>query len=363
MDIGLLTLIDRAHPDGIGRYTRILIRELVAAGTDHHFHLFHQRDDPGVPDGPQVTNVRIKRPLPGPLASLVRNLRFLGTPLDLLHGPYNGVPFGGFRRVITIHDLLPLVRPWPVAAHRFQFRVITPMMARTCDRIMADSAWTKDEIVRQYAVPPEKVRVVYPAAEVLRLPEEEVRRRCAALRVPDRYVLAVGNMSNPVKNAHGLIAAYADSGLAAAGVGLVLAGREPAYLDRDALIVRPGLRHHVRLTGEVSEEDLAALYQGALALAQPSFGEGFGYPVVEAFLHGLPVVASTAPAVGEIAGNAALLVDPDDRPGLAEALRKVTEDGTLRADLIARGRARSALFAPKQMARQVLEVYAAAAAR
>jgi glycosyltransferase involved in cell wall biosynthesis len=118
-----------------------------------------------------------------------------------------------------------------------------------------------------------------------------------------------------------------------------------------------GLGDRVRFTGYVAQEDLPGLYSGARLFAYPSRYEGFGLPVLEAMRCGVPVVTTNVSSMPEVAGDAALLVSPDDEIALAEAMTRLVADPALAADLGRRGRERAALFSWERCARETREVY------
>jgi glycosyltransferase involved in cell wall biosynthesis len=177
-------------------------------------------------------------------------------------------------------------------------------------------------------------------------------RRAHCLDAP--YVLHVGT-AEPRKNLSGLLDAFAR--LDRAGVDLVLVGPDGWGDAGDALPTR--LQQRVRRLGFVSEHDKAALYAGAAVFCYPSVWEGFGLPVLEALAQGAPVVTSRGTATEEVAGDAALLVDPHDPVELADALRRLLDDTDLAADLRRRGPARAAAFPWSQTATLTAEAYAA----
>jgi alpha-1,3-rhamnosyl/mannosyltransferase len=113
----------------------------------------------------------------------------------------------------------------------------------------------------------------------------------------------------------------------------------------------------VRLLGFVDEADLPALYRNAALFAFPSLYEGFGLPVLEAMACGVPVVCSNGSSLPEVAGDAALLVDPLDADGLAEAMARVLEDADLRREMVARGEEQAARFTWERAARQLVGVF------
>ena len=131
----------------------------------------------------------------------------------------------------------------------------------------------------------------------------------------------------------------------------------PLYPDPKLVVRELGLEDRVVFTGGIPEEDKAPLLSAATAFAFPSLYEGFGLPVVESMARGVPVLASTTPAVAETAGDAALLVDPEDVAAIAEGLVRALADRSLRDDLVAKGTARAALFSWEATARATLNAY------
>jgi glycosyltransferase involved in cell wall biosynthesis len=188
----------------------------------------------------------------------------------------------------------------------------------------------------------------------------DLRQRCRLGSRP--YLLAVGTVQ-PRKNLLGLLRAHRILLDAIGGeVQLVLAGR-PAWgkgaVERE--LRRLGLAPHVRLLGYITDDDLAALYSGALAYVQPSLYEGFGLTVLEAMACGVPVVASNTSSLPEVVGGAGLLVDPNDPHDIASAVGRLIDKPHLRAELSAAGRRRAAEFSWDHCARETLTVLTEAA--
>jgi glycosyltransferase involved in cell wall biosynthesis len=179
------------------------------------------------------------------------------------------------------------------------------------------------------------------------------------------FVLAVGTLQ-PRKNYVRLIQAFAAiSNLQplTSNLHLVIAGGKGWRYDAIfAEVEKLGLRDRVLFPGFVADADLPALYSAARVLAYPSIYEGFGLPMLEAMACGTPVVTSTASCMPEVAGDAALLVPPTDVDALAAALDRALTDEALRADLIAKGRARARQFSWAKSARQLLGIYHAVCA-
>lgn len=267
----------------------------------------------------------------------------------LLHVPHVGGPVRGrLPLVLTVHDLALLrfpehFTPW----FRRYGTAVLPRLARRATLVLTPSAFTKGDVVERLGIPEDRVHVtplgVPPA---LALSDDEGREVRRALGLPERYVLAVGNLE-PRKNLPALLAALADARRALRDdpPTLVHAGALAWRTESiDAALARDGIASAVRFLGRVDDRTLAALYAGATVFAYPSRFEGFGIPVLEAMSHGAPVVTSDVSSLPEVAGDAALFVAPDDREALAAAILRLWRDDALRRDLSARGRRRAASF-------------------
>jgi glycosyltransferase involved in cell wall biosynthesis len=190
---------------------------------------------------------------------------------------------------------------------------------------------------------------------------DRVRRRYG---LPERFALFLGAME-PRKNLLRLLDAWANIKPAIRHeTWLVVAGADGWLNDGvRARVAALGLTDHVRFTGYVDSDDVAALYSLATVFAYPSLWEGFGLPVLEAMACGTPVLASDVSSLPEVAGDAAVLVSPTDVEAIADGLTRLLDDAALRADLVARGLRRAAGFSWERCARETLAVYRAVAHR
>jgi len=357
---------------GIGRYTRELVGALLrlpeSQEAGHRYTLFAAAGGQAVPaDLPPFPAVRFRfLPLSDEWAARLWHRARLPVPVEVFTGPvdlFYSPDFvlpptrPGTRTLLTVHDLSFLRYPdhFVPKLVRYLERVVPASVARA-DRVLADSEATRADLIRLLGTPPEKVEVLYSGvdARFRPKPEPRERERLRARYGLDRpYVLSVGTLQ-PRKNFVRLIRAFAR--LPDTGRVLVIAGGRGWLYES---VLEEAARHpdRVRVMGFVEDADLPALYRGADLFVFPSFYEGFGLPVLEAMACGVPVVCSGVSSLPEVAGDAALLVDPEDEDGLMGAMRRALEDEGLRREMMARGRARAAEFTWERAAQQLLGVF------
>lgn len=279
-------------------------------------------------------------------------LPVLATSRALLYSPANLAPVLYPRNALVIHDAAALRHPEAYSDLYVAYqRRLLPALARRARVLITVSEFSRGELVEMLGVAPERVHVIpngVDEAFARAVPDPQVRAR---YELPERYVLALGTVSER-KNLGVLERAAA--ALRPEGVELVLAGSDRGYLRGSAA----GLRR----IGYVADEDLPALYAGAVALAMPSRYEGFGLPCLEAMAAGTPVVAAQRGALPEIVAQAGLLADPDDVDAFTDALLSVVADAGLRANLAEAGRQRAAGFSWERTAALTDAVLAAAVA-
>jgi glycosyltransferase involved in cell wall biosynthesis len=337
------------HRSGIGEYSLHLLGALI----DSHlgeidlrvyagaaFHRVDSRDAltqavAGVRDGDLY---RARRQVE--LARLLRS-----GDADVLHVPDFPVPLlhGRVRVVATIHDLIPLVHPafLPHSA-KTRFLPLTHAVMRTaarvCTRVITVSAVSRRDLLRHLPIRPERIDVIA-CAPGLDLFTDTLPAQLAAAIAGRPYLLYVGR-HDPYKGVALLLDAFARADLD--GALLVIAGKEDARYPVAPLVRERGLDSRVLLTGYVEPATLAALYARAHALAMPSLYEGFGLPPLDAMRRDVPVLCSDRASLPEVAGDAALLADPENTDAFTHAVTRIMRDDALRADLVRRGRARVA---------------------
>ncbi|HWO70707.1 MAG TPA: glycosyltransferase family 1 protein [Actinomycetota bacterium] len=357
-------------PGGIGTYIRELLPALAKADPSVELVAFHARF-PGTPGEPWLRELRVEE-IPAGIRVLYPGWNLLGRPplpeplraLDLVHAtnPAAIPPAGpGQRLVVTVHDLAFLRFPglFP-RTWRALYRTGLWAAVRRARAILVPSRHTAEDLLERTRARPERIHVV-PLAASLERGAREPERVLERLKVPRPYVLFVGTLE-PRKNLVRLVRAYRR--VAAEGVphALVLAGPLGWHhhrLHRELALRGPG---EVVLTGALPPADLDALYRGADLFVYPSLYEGFGLPVLEAMARGVPTVASAASSLPEVAGDAALLVDPRSVRELSRAIAEVLADRDLAERLAMRGRARAERFSWEETARGTLRAYEAALA-
>lgn len=269
---------------------------------------------------------------------------------------------GKMRLVVTVHDLIPLHFPADHVSSpdvRWLYRRQLHGIQRS-GYVIADSNSTKQDLVKTLKIKSEKIRVIYLATNPSfhSIPIESVKSFRARVGLPEQYVLYLGGYSAR-KNVPLLMQAYQRLGKIRRGRKLVLAGSLTRVAKNELvkLVSQLDLESDILWLGHTREEDLVALYNGAELFVYPSLYEGFGLPVLEAMACGTPVVASRAGSLAEVAGDAALLIEPDDEAGLAYAMQQVIETPLVKVDLKQRGLGRAAAFSWERCAHETLAVY------
>jgi glycosyltransferase involved in cell wall biosynthesis len=282
-----------------------------------------------------------------------------GLSATLYHSPYYLMPYRpGVPAVFTCHDLIPLIfQQYYTAPQRLIYRLTHWLALRTARLTIAVSQSTKDDLQRFFHVASDRIIVVPEGVDAHFQPPshaaiDRVRQQYA---LPARYVLYFGS-NKPHKNVPRLVEAFAKLGMK--DQALVIAGHWDArYPEAKQATERLGLKNTVRFIGPVQDADLPALYGGAALFVFPSEYEGFGLPVLEAMACGAPVVCGNRSSLPEVAGDAALLCDPQDVESLAHTIEQALTDRDLRVTLQQRGLARAAQFSWEQTAQHTLKVY------
>ena len=391
----------RIQPTGTEAYSRQLIQALLQIESEHRFILYSPtalapdlcgRTSPAPESAPEnpISYTRTHIPSPPHTRLTVRVIpcprlwthgrltwELWRDPPDVLFVPAHVMPLVcPVPALVTVHDLGYLHYP---QAHRpfdrWYLHWTTRRHVHKAAGIVADSEATRQDLIQQYQVDPNRIIVIYPGRD-RSLVRVEDPAAIAAVRerygIKEDYLLYLGTLQ-PRKNLVRLVEAFArlqaaantrvpsTSGPmppppAATRLQLVLAGKEGwLYDDLFQQVRHLGLENQVVIPGYIAAEDKAALISGALALVFPSLYEGFGLPVLEAMACGTPVLTSNVSSMPEVAGQAALLVDPLSVDDIAAGLRRLSTDGNLRHSLVQRGYAQIQGYSWQGAAHQLLE--------
>jgi glycosyltransferase involved in cell wall biosynthesis len=352
------------QPGGIGTYLRRIVPELAERLDEGSLVLAHHGPEDKLlfPGLEKVEEVR----LPQRRDVLGMSWHTLGFPplerylgeFDLAHAPSLVYPPSRAPLVATIHDLTVIKHPgaFPRKWRHFHARGLK-LILRHSKVVLCDSRSTYDDLCSLTGNRDQRMRVVPlgvgPPGEV---DEEEVEKILAKHGLQAGYILFVGTLE-PRKNLSRLVSAYAALGEEEKERSgeLVLVGA-PGWMEEEELSrlqAQPG----VRRLGYLPQDELEAIYGGAMLFVYPSLYEGFGLPVLEAMARGLPVVTSRTSSMREVGEGAALLVDPADEREIRRAIQRLVDDEDLREELASKGRKRAADFTWDRTAELTLQAY------
>jgi glycosyltransferase involved in cell wall biosynthesis len=356
----------KLHDFGIGTYIRNLLRQLARLDRETDFVLLCRPEDREglVSLGPNFRPVVEK-------AGNYSVAEQIGVPwvlkrerVHLFHAPHYVLPpLVPCRSVVTIHDCIHLMFPQylPNRLALAYARTSIVAAAKRATRVLTVSESSKRDILRFVDIPAEKIDVIYNAYDErfgVEPGKEDVARVRERYQLHDEFVLYAGNVK-PHKNLARLIEAFdLVRGRGLGRLKLVMIGDEISkYAELRRAVHRHQLHQYVRFLGYLPQETLAAMYRLAAVFVFPSLYEGFGLPPLEAMASGTPVVTSNVSSLPEVAGDAALLVDPRDPHAIANAIYQVLTDDETRRQLREKGFARVRHFSWEASVRRVREIY------
>lgn len=357
---------------GIGRYVRELVSALSHLDDETPYRLFVAGSSiQNLPSSPgRNFQWRPTRLTPRWLARIWHRAR-LPLPVELVTGRvklYHATDFvlpptlPQTRTLLTVHDLSFVRVPETASpALKSYLDTVVPLSVQRADHVLADSEATKNDLVALYGTPADKITVLLSGVDERFHPVNDPRI-LADIRTryhlgSEPYILSVGTVQ-PRKNFSRLIEALKHLHDTGTKHQLVIAGGrgwldDPIYTS----VQSAGLDQHVHFIGFASEHDLPALYSGAACFAFPSLYEGFGLPILEAMACGTPVLTSNISSLPEVAGDAALLINPYDVAAIAEGLWRLLNDHDLRQQMITRGLQRVRQYTWEASARHLMQVY------
>jgi glycosyltransferase involved in cell wall biosynthesis len=292
--------------------------------------------------------------------------------IDLLFNPGNVAPaLHHCPSIAVMHDMVPYERPENFTPLELNtLKAFFSMTARTSTLIVTVSEYSKRAMIERFNLPISRVRVIYNGVDAVGNVDKAEARTSVTDESGSRtelergYILSVAS-SRKYKNIDALLRAFKilreEKKITQK---LVLAGRaERVHSELIELARALGVSNDVIFIGHVDKPALSKLYAGAGVLAYPSFFEGFGLPVLEAFAHSTPVCASNAASIPEVVGDAGLLFDPSDDRAIADAIHRILNDTALNEALVKKGLDRAKLFTWERNAGELLKIFSEVAGR
>jgi glycosyltransferase involved in cell wall biosynthesis len=367
MHIGIDAHAIGARQGGNETYIKNLIESLAEIDGENRYTVYHANARAAEEWRGRFPNFAVRLlPPPTPLVrvpvALAFELRL--RPVDLLHVQYTAPPFCPAPVVVTIHDLAFEHLPETFTRRgSFQLKLTVRRTAKKAARIATVSEYSRQDLIRTYKLPPEKIVVTHNGVEPRFSPSpgspdetQAIRRRFG---IEHDYILAVGSLQ-PRKNLVRLIRAYADlrNQHASFTHQLVIVGRK-LWLTEQIFkeVARQKWVKDVILTDYVDDQDLPALYRAAALFVYPSLFEGFGLPPLEAMACGTPVITSNTSSLPEVTGDAAILIDPYNDEQLSRSIISIVNDRTLQAQLREKGISQARKFTWRTAAEQTLQLY------
>jgi glycosyltransferase involved in cell wall biosynthesis len=369
MDIGIISDSIDGFSGGIGVYTYQLLKNFNQIDNENKYHLIHySKSDLDLYNQNNEILIPKNRFIQGMgsyffwrYITLPKNLKKY--PLDIVHDPYELGPFTfsqSFRKVITVHDLTPLLFPslfkWgDVMLHR----LLLKKTINKADRIITDSYHSQKDLMEYLDVPKEKIEVIYLGKDESFKPLKlkEITNVKEKYSLPTQFILSVGGL-HPIKNIPRLLKAFYLAQKDGLEHKLVIVG---GVVDKTEDIFNTikvlGLEEEVIFTGTIPHNDLIGLYNAADLFTYPCLYAGFGFPPLEAMSCGTPVITSSTSSLPEVAGDAAVLINPYETREIAKAINEVLSDKKVMKTLIKNGFKRAEMFNWRKTAEETLEVY------
>lgn len=354
---------------GVGHYTYYLVKNILQVDKKNEYFLYF---DWRVADTREFVqpNVRIKhfpfsqynKFLPFAYSHMLITAYLMKEGLDVFHSPITSLPLTYLKKeIITVHDLAIYKNPGWFPSQIFSTKLLVPQSLRKANKIIAVSESTKDDLQEIFNIPAKKIKVIHEGVVVDKI--KVTNKRLDSLdrfKLPPRYILFVGTLE-PRKNLVTLLRAYrqaTNSQPALQRYPLVIAGAK-GFKHEEVFDEIKELRigKQVKYLGYVTHNQKMELMKGASCFVFPSSYEGFGLPVLEAMALGTPVITSNISSLPEVAGSAAILVNPEKEQEIAKAFHKLMGDQKLQAKLRQRGLSQAKRFSWERCARETIKAY------
>jgi glycosyltransferase involved in cell wall biosynthesis len=355
------------NKSGLGSYSRNLITALLRRYPENEYFLY----TPGIGSAlfsPLSSRIHLRTPqsfiykfLRSYWRSYSLSQQLINDNIDIYHGLSHEIPFrfpaDKIKPIVTIHDLIFMRFPeWYNLTDRLIYEQKFRYACQTSSRIIAISRQTASDITELFGIPSEKIDVIYQGcnpAFYIPLSADEKKNIRLKYGIPEQYILYIGTIEER-KNLLTLIKAMHSGGIK---LPLIAIGKPTSYMRRIHSFITRHKLHAVKFLNEIDNNHLPAFYQMASVFVYPSFYEGFGIPILEALASGTPVVTSTGGCFAEAGGNAALYTNPHNHEELAEAIKSILSDNSLRKKMTELGLQHASTFNSEKMAENVMNTY------
>ena len=336
-----------SNKSGLGNYSRDIIRGLHEYYPNNTYYLFSPNAQTDLLENKYLKNTIFPKAKLKIFKSYWRSFKMA-----------KNIAKTKAKKIVTIHDLIFLKLPHlykfidrKIYYKKFQFA------CNNADKIIATSENTKNDIIEEFKIKPEKIEVVYQSCNSVFLQkysEKDFERVKEKYKLPQKYILTVGTIEER-KNALQVLKAIFDFNL---DINYVLVGKKTKYLNKIiAWSKEHNISHKLHILDNVSNEDLPIIYQICEIFAYPSIYEGFGIPILEAFNSGNPVITANTGACSEVAAEAALKVDVSDTKSIGLAIKNILENENLKLELQEKAKSRANDFRLENMLENLYRVY------
>lgn len=353
---------------GLGNYCRGIIKAMAHNHPENEYFLYTPRIIPGtrvdfIKDHKRITVITPKSERFGSLwrsKYVVKDLK--AAELDIYHGLSHELPIGiektGIKSVVTIHDLI--FKKFPKYFSVIDRNIYSAKIKHACnhaDKIVAMSERTKQDLIDLLNVDQDKIEVIYQDCDdMFRAEQTELRRGEVKLKynLPKKFILTVGTIEER-KNLFLLVKAFKQL---PTDTRLVVIGKETDYAKKiHQFIARNQLGSRILFISNASFSHLPTIYKLADVFVYPSRYEGFGIPILEALVSGVPVIAATGSCLEEAGGPDSIYVNPDNENELAEKLKMLLSNPALQKTMIEKGEIYAQKFESKKLSAQLMALY------
>lgn len=355
MNIGILSQNKEKNITGINRVTMGILTELLKQDNDNRYIFLGRTEWLQLP----------MESLPIVMSTdktLSLNYLQMSHPMDIIHShyrPFHVASHMSCGKILTIHDLIPLLYPQWYGSQYDYFDIAIRQCAKEMDVVIAVSECTKRDIIKYYNIPEDKIKVVYNGLFPTKFFDRYETGEAVAGLEGEKFLLTVSGVG-PHKNQRRLVEAFLHFKRHNpwSGIKLVLTGPVRRYdVVRDILQEHGGLEKDIVFTGFVTDKQLIWLYQNAEAFLYTSLYEGFGLPILEAMSVGKAVICSNTSSMPEVGGEAVEYCNPQDVESISESIGRVVLNPIYRQELERRAVEQASRFSYEKAAREMMEIY------